>query len=170
MMVRPCCVMLAALIGFCTVAMAETVHQTVPSGKMLMGDGSSALKKGKLETKASDAATDKQVARIKGDMPQWGYVACWFGLPAPQGKVIVRIRVLVDDQKAAKYLLYTKTKTDQVMIGELKLPADAAAGTFVNVDVPVNSPEEWSGLIIKKAEKSELPSPWIDTVSIVLPD
>ncbi len=29
---------------------------------------------------------------------------------------------------------------------------------------------EWSGLTIKKGEKSDLPSVWIDTVSIVLPD
>jgi len=39
----------------------------------------------------------------------------------------------------------------------------------VNVDFPVKATDEWAGVIVKKADKSDKPSPWIDTVSAVLP-
>jgi hypothetical protein len=103
-------------------------------------------------------------------MGQWGFVTCWFGLPAPEGKAVVRLRLYVDDQKTAHYSLYTVNKKGQSGIGALKIPADAKAGSFVTVDVPVDAKAEWSGLAIKKTEKSNLPGPWIDTVSVVLPD
>lgn len=161
---------LFAIVSLCDTAVAETVHQTVPSAKIYTGSGDNAIDKGVMEVKKVDGATNDQVARIKGNMNQWGYVNCWFGVPAPAGKSIVRIRVFNDGQKTAKYLLYIRTSGGQHMIGPLAIPADAKENTFVDVDVPVNASDEWSGLVIKKADKSDLPSPWIDTVSVVLPD
>jgi len=160
----------AALLAFTSFVAAETVHQSMPGTKLFTGDGGNAVAKGQAETRKIEGAESGEVARVKGDMVQWGFVNCWFGLPAPEGKAIVRVRVYNEaGTKTAKYLLYTRTKADQSMIGEMKLPADAKENTFVNIDVPLTAKEEWSGLVIKKAEKSDLPSLWIDTVSVVLP-
>lgn len=153
------------------VALAESVHQSMPGTKLYTGDGGNAVAKGQMETKKVEGAENGEVARVKGKMTQWGFVTCWFGIPAPEGKVIVRVRVYNEaGVKTAKYMLYTNGKAGQSGVGELKLPADAKENTFVNVDVPVNSKDEWSGLVIKKAEKNDLPSPWIDSVSVVIPD
>jgi hypothetical protein len=160
----------AAVLIVSGLAMAESVHQSVPANKLYTGDGGNAVSKGQMETKQVEGADGGQVARIKGDMKQWGFVNCWFGLPAPEGKSVARLRIYVDSQKTAKFMLYIRTKDEQTSIGELKIPADAKEGTFVNVDVPVDSKTEWSGLVIKKADTSDLPSPWIDTASIVLAD
>jgi hypothetical protein len=163
-------VVLSAIVALAAVTRAETVHQTIGGDKIYANDGGNAVAKGKMEAKKVDGATSDQVARIKGDMKQWGYVSCWFGLPSPQGKSTVRLRIYVDDPKVAKCMLYTVNKSGQNGIGVLKIPADAKQGTFVNVDVPVETDAEWNGLTIKKAEDSALPGPWIDTVSVVLPD
>ena len=56
--------------------------------------------------------------------------------------------------------------TPEQFLHEMRI---AAANSFVTVDVPVDSNQEWSGLTIKKADNSNLPSPWFDTISIVLP-
>ncbi|MFA4943922.1 MAG: hypothetical protein WC789_04395 [Lentisphaeria bacterium] len=163
--------MVAAVVVFLGgVALAGRVHQSLPGDKLYTGDGGNAVAKGQMETSKVEGAESGQVARIKGNLPQWGYVTCWFGIPAPQGSSLVRLRIYVDGQKPAKCFLYTSGKDGQNLVGELKVPADAKAGIFVAVDVPVTAKEEWSGLIIKKAEKSDLPGPWIDTVSVVLPD
>jgi hypothetical protein len=151
-------------------ALAETVHQTVNCDKIRTGDGGNAIEKGKMEAQKVEGADSGQVARMKGSVGQWDYVTCWFGLPAPVGKSIVRFHIYVDGQKTAKCLLYIRSESGQTMVGELKIPADAKEKSFVTVDVPVDAKAEWNGLTIKKAEKSDLPSPWIDTVSVVLPD
>jgi hypothetical protein len=149
----------------------ETVHQKLSGDQLHTGDGAKAIAKGVMEAKKVNGAESDggQVARFKGDMPQWGFVTAWFGVPAPAGKSVVRLRVYVDDQKTARCMLYTRDKSGQSGIGVLKVPADAKPNTFVSVDVPVTAAGEWSGLTIKKADKSDLPGPWIDTVSIVLP-
>jgi hypothetical protein len=61
-------------------------------------------------------------------------------------------------------------KSDQVWLSELKIPADVKTNSFVTVDVPANATAEWGGLTIKKTEASDAPSPWIDTVSTILPE
>jgi hypothetical protein len=157
-----------AVTLFGGIALAETVFQTVKAGDLFTADGGNAVDKKQVEVQKVDGADGGQVARIKGDMVQWGFVNAWFGQPAPQGKSTVRVRLYVDGQKTAKYALYIHGKNDSV--AELKIPDDAKEKTFVSVDVPVDSDQAWSGLSIKKIETSDLPSPWIDTISIVLPN
>ncbi len=161
---------LAILVAFCSVSLAETVHQTSSGDNLYTGDGGNAVEKGKMEAKKVDGCEAEKIARITGKMSQWGFVTSWFGLPTPAGKAIIRIRMYVDDQPVAKYGLYIANKSGQKHIGLLKIPADAKPNTFVSIDVPANATEEWSGLTIKKMDKSENPSPWLDTISVVLPD
>jgi hypothetical protein len=153
-----------------TGAVAETVHQSVPGDQVSTGDGGNAVEKGQVEVKKVDGASNGQVARVKGSMGQWGYVNYWFGIPAPVGKSVVRLRIYCDGQKTAKYALYMHGKSDQVWLSELKIPADVKTNSFVTVDVPANATAEWGGLTIKKTEASDAPSPWIDTVSTILPE
>jgi len=160
---------LAALLALmASFAVAETVHQTVQADKLQTGDGKNALTAGTTESKTIEGAGGGVVARLKGSVPQWGFVNCWFGLPAPQGKSIIRFHIYVDSDKVAKTLLYIRGQGSADMVGELKLPADAKEKSFVDVDVPVDAKEEWSGLVIKKAEASNAPGFWIGSVSVVL--
>lgn len=164
--------MVIAFAGF-TTAQAEMVHQTVPGAKLHTGDGGNAVAKGQMETKKVAGAEGEagEVARIKATMNQWGYVTAWFGLPAPQGKSVIRIRFYNEaGQKAAKYMLYIAGQAGKTGFGELKVPADAKENEFVTIDITVNASQEWNGLTIKKVDKTDLPSPWIDTISIVMPD
>lgn len=164
---------IVAVLGFGMLALAETVHQSSPAEKLYTGDGGNAVEKGQAETKKVEGAESAsgQVARVKGSMSQWGFVTCWFGIPAPAGKSIVRVRIYNEaGTKTAKYFLYTRNDKGSNGVGELKIPADAKDKSFVTVDVPVNATAEWSGLVIKKAEKNDLPSPWIDTLSVVIPE
>jgi hypothetical protein len=165
-------VAIAALaISIGSAAFAETVHQTVNADKLFTGDGGSAVAKGVMETKKVPGAEAGEVARVKGNMVQWGFVTAWFGVPTPAGKSVIRIRVYKEaGQKVAKYMLYIAGQSGKSGFGELKIPDDAKDNTFVNIDIPINVNKEWNGLTIKKADKSDLPSLWIDTVSIVLPD
>ncbi len=151
-----------------TAVHAETVHQTVPGKSFLLGDGSNAVAKGKAESKDVSGAKSGAVTRVKGEVNQWGFVTAWFGIPTPAGNSIVRLRVYVDKEKPAKFMVYVNTGEGQINLGELKIPADATPETFVDVDVPVKMDREWSGFTIKKAEKSDLPGPWIDQVSVIL--
>ncbi len=151
-------------------AHAETVHQSLPANRLSTGDGANAVTKEKAETKEVDGAESTVVTRVKGTMNQWGFVTAWFGIPAPAGESIVRLRIYVSEEETAKYMTYINTKEGQKTLGVLSLPADAKPGDFVTVDVPVKAKEEWSGFTIKKADTSDKPSPWIDTLSIVLPD
>jgi len=167
----PSPVKLAAVFALmASFAFAETVHQSVPADKFQTGDGKNAITAGAVESKTIEGAGGGLVARLKGSVQQWGFVNCWFGLPAPQGKSIIRFHIYVDSDKVAKTLLYIRGQGGADMVGELKLPADAKEKTFVDVDVPVDAKEEWSGLVIKKAEASNAPGFWIQSVSVVLPD
>jgi len=148
-------------------SLAETVHQKAPGESALKGDGKSA--KDVLETNTVEGADSGKVVRAKGSLGQWDYVAYWFGLKVPAGDSILRFRVYNDGNPAASYAIYMRDENGQNMVGKLEIPADAAKNSFVNIDIPVSATEEWSGVIVKKAEKSNKPSPWIDTVSAVLP-
>lgn len=146
----------------CMVVNAEKIHQKLP-GTSFTG------KKELVESKQVKEATNGKVARMSGKMVQWGYVAYWFGIPAPEGKSIVRFKIYVDKTPVAAYGVYIKTENGQKFIKKLEIPEDAKPESFITIDVPVESDVEWSGLILKKFEKSDKPGPWLDTVSIVLP-
>lgn len=140
-------------------------YQTAEAESAYKGDGSAAKQDGQLEIKTLDGAT---IARVKNSMTQWGYVTYWMGLPTPAGSSKIRFRVYKTDEPIARYLIYVKSTEGQQMVGELTLPADAENDSFVTVDIPVDSTTEWSGIVVKKASADELPSPWIDTVSVLV--
>ncbi len=146
---------------------AESVYQKAPGEAALKGDGKSA--KDVLETNPNTQADSGKVVRLKGSLGQWDYVAYWFGLKVPAGDSVLRFRVYNDGNPAASYAIYMRDANGQNMVGKLDIPADAKKDSFVDIDLPVTATEEWSGVIVKKAEKSDKPSPWIDTVSAVLP-
>jgi hypothetical protein len=161
--------MLMALLTLGPVALAERVHQSLPGEKASAGDGSSALDKKLIEVKADKGATSGKVARVVGSVGQWGFVTYWFGVPAPEGKSILRLRVLVEDG-AGEFAVYIRPAGGgQQMIGKIAPPADARPGSFVDIDLAIDAKGEWSGAVIKKMAKDDKPGPWIDTISVVTP-
>jgi hypothetical protein len=160
-----------ALLAFALVptvnVYSETVHQTVRGEAASAPDGGSALDKKLIEIKSIPNAGN--VAHIVGTMSQWGFVNFWFGIPAPAGKVVIRFHIYVDDTPTSDYGVYVRLKSDAVFLAKLVVPADAPKNAFVDVDVPATETEDWSGLSLKKIQNSSKPSPWIDSVSIVLP-
>jgi len=151
-------------------AMAETVHQKVQGTKLFTGAGGNAVAKGQMETKKVEGAESGEVARVKGSMNQWGYVTAWFGIPTPAGECTIRFRLYNEaGEKNAKYMLYIAGQAGNSGFGELKIPQDAKENEFVTVDVSISVSTDWNGLTIKKADKTDLPSPWIDTISVILP-
>lgn len=148
-------------------SLAETVHQKAPGDSALKGDGKSA--KDVLETNTVAGADSGKVVRAKGSLGQWDYVAYWFGIKVPAGDSVLRFRVYNDGSATASYAIYMRDANGQNMVGKLEIPANAAKDSFVDIDLPVTASEDWSGVIVKKAEKSDKPSPWIDTVSAILP-
>lgn len=146
---------------------AETVHQKAAGDAALKGDGKTA--KDVLEIKPSTEADNGKIVRVKGSVGQWDYVAYWLGIPVPTGDSILRFHIYNDESETASYNIYIKDASGQTMLGKLEIPSDAKKDAFVNVDFPVKATAEWSGVIVKKADKSDKPSPWIDTVSAVLP-
>jgi hypothetical protein len=102
----------------CMIVSAEKVHQKLP-GTSFTG------KKDLVETKEIKGAAGGKVARMTGKMVQWGYVAYWFGIPAPEGKSIVRFKIYVDKDPIAVYAVYIKTESEQKFIKKLELPKDA---------------------------------------------
>jgi hypothetical protein len=156
------CTLLFALSAF-----AETVHQKADGDSALKGDGQAA--KDVLEVKPLTEADSGKIVRIKGTVGQWDYVAYWFGIQVPAGESTIRFRVYNDGADTASYIVYIQTPNGQDLLGKLEIPAAAQKNAFVNVDLPVKSSEDWSGVLVKKADKTDKPSPWIDTVSAVLP-
>jgi hypothetical protein len=152
-------------------AYSETIHQTMQGADAYAAGGGagSALTKGLVEVKDNAQASGGKIARVVGTAGQWAYVSFWFGVPAPAGKAVVRFRVYVDGTDTASFGVYTHLKAGQNLETKLQIPADAKKDSFVNVDVPVDVAEDWSGLTLKKFENSTKPGPWIDSVSIVLP-
>lgn len=164
---KPLLLALVCSVSFTLDTFAETVHQKAAGDAALKGDGKTA--KEVLEVKPSAEAASGQVARVKGSLGQWDYVAYWFGLRVPAGDSILRFHIFNDGSDTASYMIYIKDASGQTMLGKLEIPADAPKNGFVNIDFPVKATDEWSGVIVKKADKSDKPSPWIDTVSAVLP-
>ena len=152
-------------------AYSEAIHQTMEGEDAYVSGGGSgsALAKGLIEVKDVPQADGGKVGRVVGSAGQWAFISFWFGQPAPAGKVIVRFKIYVDGTDTAAFGVYTDLKAGQNLVTKLQIPADAKKDSFVNVDIPVDSPEEWSGLSLKKFEKSDKPGPWIDSVSVVLP-
>lgn len=162
-----CALIVLAATAF---AFSEKLHQSLPAKSFRTGDGKDAVEKGVAETREVKDAESKVVTRVKGDMNQWGYVTAWFGVPTPAGKSTVRLRIYVSEEPTAKYMTYINTAKGQVTLGELKVPGDAKPETFIDVDVPVDASTEWSGFTLKKADTSKLPSPWLDTLRVILPE
>lgn len=158
---------LSCSLLFTFTAPAETVHQKANGEAALKGDGKSA--KDVLEVKPSAEAGSGNLVRVKGSVGQWDYVAYWFGLRVPAGDSILRFHIFNDGSDTAAYMIYIKDANGQTMLGKLEIPAGTPKDSFANVDFPVKATDEWSGVIVKKADKSANPSPWIDTVSAVLP-
>ncbi|HCE43153.1 MAG TPA: hypothetical protein DET40_06375 [Lentisphaeria bacterium] len=156
----------AAVASFTMTAYAETVHQTLQGEAACLDAGKSAVEGKVVEVKAV-AGTEK-AARITGGLAQWGFVSYWFGIPTPAGKSIIRFKIFVEGETAA-FTVYLHTSSEQVALEQIKIPADAKKNTFVNVDIPVDSKSEWSGIAVKKTEKSDKPGPWISSVSVVIP-
>jgi hypothetical protein len=157
-------------LALCLVANAnaysETIHQTVTGDAAVAPDGGTALSKKLIEVKTIGSDT---VARLTGDVKQWGYVSYWFGIAAPAGKTVLRFKVYVDDTVTADYGVYARLKTGQTFVAKLVVPADAKKNAFVDIDVPVDSTDEWNGASLKKMDATDKPSPWIGSVSVVLP-
>ncbi|MFA6962959.1 MAG: hypothetical protein WC205_19555 [Opitutaceae bacterium] len=143
---------------------AETVHQTAPGSAAYKGDGSNAVKSGLMETKT---IKDISLARVAGSMNQWGYVTYWMGLRTPPGASVIRVRVFNTGEPTAGYAVYISGGSKE-SLGMLDIPAGSPANSFINIDVPVSLEKEWSGIIIKKATKDQLPGPWIESISVLL--
>jgi hypothetical protein len=145
---------------------AETVYQTVEGVAVNAGDGL-------VETMTTPAAAGgSRVLRIKGSMPQWGAVSFRYTPPVPTGKIVVRFKVYIDGTGTANYALYIVAPTGHdYEVGRFQIPTDAKIKrhSFVDVDVPINATAAWSELLLKKAEGSDAPSPWIGSISIILP-
>ncbi len=154
----------ALVLSLCLPATAETVHQTLRGTAAYKGDGSDAVESGLMETKVVDNA---KVARIKGSMNQWGYVTYWIGQRTPPGTATVRIRVYNTGEPVAGYSLYLSGGPNDAY-GKVAIPDGAAANSFVDINIPVALAKEWSGIVLKKITKDELPGPWIESVSVIL--
>ena len=160
---------LAVSLSLVTSAISETMHQKVDGDSAFTGDGRKAIDKKLIETKDLPAVGDGKVARMKADFPQWGFVAYWFGVPAPAGKVILRFRVYVDGTETATYAVYVHESSTQTYLSKLEIPADAKKDSFVKIDLPVDQPGEWNAVTLKKMDSAPKPGPWINTISVVLP-
>jgi hypothetical protein len=147
-------------------AYSETPPQTVGGETAIGPNGGTALEAKVIEVKSLPG--NVKVARVVGSEHLWGFVNYWFKNSAPAGQSIVRVRVYVDNTAAAHYGIYVHALGD-VLQGKLFIPASTKKNTFIDVDVPVESPKEWNGVSLKKMETSNKPSPWIDSVSLVMP-
>jgi hypothetical protein len=146
---------------------AQTVHQTLNGDAARTGENASAVEKKVVETKTTPDGT---VARVAGTVTQWGYVNYWFGLPAPAGKATLRLNIYVEDpDQLNSYAAYIKREGQDPLVLRFKLPADAKKDTFVNVDIPVDVPQEWNCVTLKKIVANETPGYWIKTISVILP-
>jgi hypothetical protein len=158
-------ILLALSSATLSLSAADKVHQSVEAEESKTSGGEYAINVGVMETQEKEGAT---LARAVATAGQWSFVSYWIGIPAPAGKAIVRFRVYNTTEETAKYVMYIKTEESQKMIGELAVPADAPKSAFVDVDIPVEMDVEWSGIILKKAVADEVPSVWLDSISVIL--
>ncbi len=154
------CLLLASAL----LVQAETVHQTALGSAAYKGDGGNAVKGGLMETKT---VKDVPVARVTPSMKQWGFVTYWMGLRTPAGDSTIRIRVLNTEETTADYAVYLSGGPNEPF-GRLTIPAGTPADEFVDIDIPVSSDKEWSGIVLKKTTTESLPGPWIESVSVLL--
>lgn len=159
--------LIASLVLFLAAlsARAETVHQRLEGSAAHKGDGGKAVTAGVMETKTF-AGTE--AARVTAAMNQWGYVTYWMGLTTPPGAAIIRITVFNTGEPSAVYAVYISGGSKDP-VGRITIPADAPKDAPVQIDIPVNLAKEWSGITIKKFSPDNLPGPWIQSVSVVLP-
>jgi hypothetical protein len=146
---------------------AESVHQSLAGTAAKTGSGEDAVAKNAVETKSLPSG--EKLARLAGSNPQWGYVNYWFGLPAPAGPVILRVKAYVEDGDTAPYAFYIKRDGAEPLVQKLEIPANTAKNTFVTVDIPVDLNNEWNGIALKKIAASDKPSVWIESLSVVKP-
>ncbi len=156
----------AVLLLTCALTRAETVHQSLDGSAAHLGEGGKALAAGVLETRT---IAHTEVARIGAAMNQWGFVTYWMGRPTPPGRAVIRVTVFNTGEKVALYSVYIAGAAN-TPLGNLTIPADAPKNRPVNIDIPVDQEKEWSGVILKKFSPDPLPGPWIQAVSVVLPD
>ena len=145
---------------------AETVHQSIEAEDGQGGTGNGASRdNGSLEIQEVDGAT---LARVVPTFNQWAYVSYWIGIPTPAGKATVRLHVYNTEDITAKFVVYIKVEEGQKMIGEIAVPPDAPKNAFVDINLPVELTEDWSGIILKKASKESDPGPWIDNIKVIV--
>lgn len=144
---------------------AENVHQRLEGSAAHKGDGGRAVAAGVMEAKVVAGA---EAARVTAAMNQWGYVTYWMGLSTPPGAATIRITVFNTGEPSAVYAVYI-AGGGKDPVGRITVPADAPKDAPVQIDIPVNQAKEWSGITIKKFSPDNLPSPWIQSVSVVLP-
>ncbi len=159
---------IAAVFAFTMNAYSETVHQTQKGEAGCLDGGKSAVEGKVIETKELAGAESGKVARTLGSLSQWGFVSYWFGIPTPAGKATLRFRIYVDGESSS-HSIYLYGENGQADLAPLNIPADAKQKSFVNIDIPVDSAKEWSGIAVKKTEKSDKPGPWIDSIKVILP-
>lgn len=149
---------------------AESVHQSLPGAGLFTGSGKNAVEAGEMETRTATVdGAQATLARTTPALAQWGFVTAWFGLPAPAGASIVRLRLVADPQPATVMNAYISIDGKQVMIGTVAIPAATKPGEAVTIDLPVNAAATWNGFVLKKAEAGAKPGPWIASVAVVLP-
>jgi len=146
---------------------AQTVHQTLKGEAAFAPSGSSAEKEKLVETK--EITDIGKVARVVGSAPVWGYVNYWFGIPAPEGRSILKVDIYFDGEETAPFAFYIKREGGEPLIKKLELPADAQKDSIVSVEIPVEMEQEWNGVAMKKIAASDKPGPWIQNISIVRP-
>jgi len=147
-----------------TAVFAETVHRKAEAEQIWNSE-----EKGHAEFKEVEGASGGKVARAKGSMPQWGYIAYYFDKPVPAGKSILRARFYVDKEPTSQFIFYTISQGEQKWLKKVDMPKDAKPGTFVILDFPVDSATEWNAVALKKFDNCDDPGLWLDYVSVVLP-
>lgn len=159
-----------ASLALCLVASgtarSESIHQTAQGEVARTSGGADAAAQKLIEIK--DLPSGEKVARLAGSTPQWGFVNYWFGLPTPAGQTTLRVKVWVGDEETGSYAFYIKKEGSEPIVKKFEIPADAPKGSFVTIEIPVDMPQEWNGLALKKIAASDKPGPWIDSISVVL--
>lgn len=148
-------------------AQAETVHQSLPGTAAKTSGGEDAVAKKQVDTR--EVPSGGKAARLAATTPQWGFVNYWFGIPSPAGPVIIRVKAFVDETDPAACAFYIKRDGAEPLVQKFEIPSDAAKNSLVTVDIPVDLPNEWNGLALKKTEAAAKPGPWIAGIEIVKP-
>ncbi|WP_269542619.1 hypothetical protein [Cerasicoccus fimbriatus] len=152
-----------SLLASLSIATAN-VHQSA-SGSQAYSGSNNAVTAEKMETESFDGNT---CARVTASMPRWGYVTYWMGIPTPAGTSIIKFRLYNSGEETTTYSVYLDSNGKHEPLGELTIPADTPANSFVDVELSVYSDTKWSGITLKRTGESNGPSPWIQKVSVIL--